>query len=261
MDSFNDFAHKDYLLQILRVHWRRDPLITPDLKMKVRVSSEIIAQLTRDFGTCSDGITTSAITMSLRCPFSLLRLATPVRSIACRHPQCFDRSSIDSTKTSFKCPICGKDCTFFSLFVDGFVQELLTLTHADEVTIDTETGEWRPVALDEKPLENSHEEEKSRGDVIDLTTTPDESTKRVKLYIKPDPGAAAETSTKPFERTPEGLVSMATAQGSVALEPSDAVHNDLALWAAGNPSISFDHQPARRNPVRGSSISDAILIE
>lgn len=65
-------------------------------------------------------------------PFTARLFDVPVRSIHCRHNQCFDRDTFLQTRTGktpsepsspdgFRCPICGCDARPKNLFIDGFL--------------------------------------------------------------------------------------------------------------------------------------------
>ena len=98
------------------------------------------------------------ITLDLTDPFSSSICQRPVRSIVCRHNQCFDLDSFLSTRGSktpsqpsgpdqFKCPICGADARPKNLFIDGFFvkvrDELEQLKRLDAryIVLD-EAGQW-----------------------------------------------------------------------------------------------------------------------
>jgi E3 SUMO-protein ligase PIAS1 len=66
-------------------------------------------------------IVTTASVLSLKCPLSTLRISLPVRSIACRHNQCFDATSylqLQEQGPTWLCPICNNPAPFDSLAVD-----------------------------------------------------------------------------------------------------------------------------------------------
>lgn len=70
-----------------------------------------------------DIIATASI-LSLKCPLSTLRLGLPVRSISCRHNQCFDATSflqLQEQGPTWVCPICNNSATYESLVVDEYV--------------------------------------------------------------------------------------------------------------------------------------------
>nr|CEL66111.1 TPA: MIZ zinc finger protein, putative [Neospora caninum Liverpool] len=63
------------------------------------------------------------------------RLRTPVRSVHCRHPECFDLQFYVRTnylrhcaKSSWKCPLCEEYAFPHELYVDTLVQEILHMT-------------------------------------------------------------------------------------------------------------------------------------
>ena len=98
------------------------------------------------------------ITLDLTDPFSSSICQTPVRSIVCRHNQCFDLDTFLSTRggkapsqpcgpDQFKCPICAADARPKNLFIDGFFvkvrEELEQLKRLDAryIVLD-EAGHW-----------------------------------------------------------------------------------------------------------------------
>jgi hypothetical protein len=111
-----------------------------------------------------DEIESLDITLPLKCPLTLIRLKTPVRGLSCKHFSCFDSSSISilSNNARFiRCPNCNRDFTEAELVIDGFVQEILNNTdeNVDEVTIDSNTGEWRIKPCGKEALESSGDEQ------------------------------------------------------------------------------------------------------
>ena len=69
-----------------------------------------------------DDIVAGAQTMSLKCPLSYMRLATPCRSQHCAHAQCFDATSWYSMMeqtTTYLCPVCDKVLNIDDLIMDG----------------------------------------------------------------------------------------------------------------------------------------------
>lgn len=83
--------------------------------------------------------------MSLKCPLSTMRMQIPCRGINCNHNQCFDAMSFLQTQEQapqWSCPTCNKPCRFEDLVVDEYVQDILSRTSAEQVTIEP-TGEWR----------------------------------------------------------------------------------------------------------------------
>lgn len=283
LHSFGAYNGRDYYFQIVRA--RRDPAhwLQVFQQFTVKSSQSVLTQLRQDFGE-RDGISTASITVSLRCPLSLLRLTTPLRSSRCKHPQCFDFASWSqsvnlepsnatfNTTAVFRCPICDLPCTPDGMYVDGLAQEMLQSiqdTTIEEACIDVEAMAWkpvlgkeqshskpivgedlamRPVGKRKKTLDVSHPSSPSA--VIDLTETPDDSYFGCAdiVLFKADPGApilaqAIEIPSDGFEAGP-------------VLDEADVV-TSVALPLL---RLMVPAQPPRR-PIRGSSISDAIVID
>ena len=85
----------------------------------------------------------------------MVRMKSPVRSVLCKHFQCFDSSTglvVNCNRTTWRCIICSIDTVITNYFIDGytrytcscsFVLDILTKAQtADEVIVDTGTGEW-----------------------------------------------------------------------------------------------------------------------
>lgn len=99
-----------------------------------------------------DIVTTSTV-LSLKCPLSTLRMDLPIRSVTCRHNQCFDATSylqLQEQAPTWLCPLCNNSAPFESLVVDEFVRDILTSTSKslEQVTIEPD-GKW---SLNPKPL-------------------------------------------------------------------------------------------------------------
>ncbi|TDZ27165.1 E3 SUMO-protein ligase SIZ1 [Colletotrichum sidae] len=105
----------------------------------------------------TDIVTTSQV-LSLKCPISYMRLATPCRSTSCTHIQCFDATSflqLQEQGPQWLCPICNRSSPFDQLAVDEYVKEILANTDEDleQVTIEPD-GKWRVVSPQDDQLAN-----------------------------------------------------------------------------------------------------------
>lgn len=95
-----------------------------------------------------DDIQTLSTILSLKCPLSYCRIDTPVRSIHCKHIECFDAKSflqLQQQATTWTCPICNKVIDFDSLAVDDYLYEILQLlkdADIDEIEIN-QNGGWK----------------------------------------------------------------------------------------------------------------------
>ena len=111
----------------------------------------------------TDIIATASV-LSLKCPLSTLRMDLPIRSISCKHNQCFDGTSylqLQEQGPTWLCPICNNSAPFESLAVDEYgppnptyrnrftnhfaryVKDILkkTPTSVDQVTVQP-NGKW-----------------------------------------------------------------------------------------------------------------------
>lgn len=90
--------------------------------------------------------TTDRVDVNFRCPYTIERVKTPVRSKHCIHPRCFDLDThleicanmyqTGSTPYSrrWMCPECQKSARLSELYIDSFVAELLQ-QHAEKEAI------------------------------------------------------------------------------------------------------------------------------
>ncbi|KAH8752867.1 PINIT domain-containing protein [Hyaloscypha finlandica] len=121
-------------------------------------------------------IVTTASVLSLKCPLSTLRISLPVRSIACRHNQCFDATSylqLQEQGPTWLCPICNNPAPFDSLAVDEYVNSILkgTSRSVDQVTIQPD-AKWELNNRKEQPASNSRSNgvaSDSDDDIVEIT--------------------------------------------------------------------------------------------
>jgi E3 SUMO-protein ligase PIAS1 len=69
---------------------------------------------------------------SLKCPLTYMRLDLPVRSISCKHNQCFDATSylqLQEQGPVWICPICNQPAPFRNLAVDEYVPFRCNMAH------------------------------------------------------------------------------------------------------------------------------------
>ncbi|KAJ3275446.1 SUMO ligase siz1 [Terramyces sp. JEL0728] len=92
--------------------------------------------------------------ISIKDPFTRMKLKVPVRSHKCKHTQCFDASSyfaINRTTPKWECPICYINVQHYDLFVDGYMYEVLQKTdeECEGITIapDATWKEKKPVDI------------------------------------------------------------------------------------------------------------------
>ncbi len=87
---------------------------------QLRSKEEVLSRMRKEAE--DDDIQTGAATVSLKCPFSYMRITTPCRSIHCSHVQCFDAESffsINEQSPSWTCPICQRSIKLEELLMDA----------------------------------------------------------------------------------------------------------------------------------------------
>ncbi|KAJ6226943.1 tonalli [Anaeramoeba flamelloides] len=98
--------------------------------------------------------------ISLSCPISKKPIKVPVRTLKCKHRQCFDliqyAKYAERTK-NWRCPICKMQIKFSDLIVDGYVQGLIELEAKDQCQEFQifPNGEWKK--LSKSQLEDLHQ--------------------------------------------------------------------------------------------------------
>lgn len=105
-----------------------------------------------------DLMTTSTV-MSLQCPISYTRMKYPVKSIMCKHLQCYDAlwyiySQIQIP--TWQCPVCQIDIDLKDLALCEYVDQILKNSDEDVEQVELSSdGSWVPV-LEEKAKPNDH---------------------------------------------------------------------------------------------------------
>ena len=116
---------------------------------------------------CDDGLETTSVSLSLRCPLNLSRIVRPMKGKTCNHIQCFEGHSVftlvgNRMDGKFACPICSEMLRIpMDLVCDTYFLELLNSvpSHCNSITLKP-NGEWCPDIVDEDIQGNC---------VIDLT--------------------------------------------------------------------------------------------
>ncbi|KAG5365848.1 E3 SUMO-protein ligase pli1 [Yarrowia sp. B02] len=97
-----------------------------DIKTK-RIAKEKPLQIIRSFYSDED-VVVDNYPLKLKCPISFSRMEIPVRSVFCKHVQCFDGRSflqMQQQAAQWRCPVCDDPMAYASLAVDDFMSEIL----------------------------------------------------------------------------------------------------------------------------------------
>ncbi|CAO3680051.1 unnamed protein product [Rhizopus stolonifer] len=101
-------------------------------------------------------------TLSLRCPLVLTRIKRPVRSIHCKHLQCFDAHAfleMNEQTPTWSCPVCNIPIKEYkSLALDCYSMEILQRTskHVEKVTVEPNGDVFY---IDEHPSQDEYDSE------------------------------------------------------------------------------------------------------
>ncbi|KAG8966476.1 SUMO ligase siz1 [Tulasnella sp. 419] len=143
---------KKYYLQVNLVEVTSSQQLMDKLKKgKYRSKDEVLADRKAQ-SLDDDDIVIGPQKMSVKCPLSYMRIATPTRSSKCVHIQCFDALSWFSMMeitTTWQCPICEQTLDVADLIVDGYFDSILAETpeSVEEVMVEAD-GAWH--SLDNK---------------------------------------------------------------------------------------------------------------
>ncbi|KAI0651937.1 PINIT domain-containing protein [Trametes meyenii] len=191
---------KKYYLAVMLVEVTSvDQLIDRLRKGKYKPKAEILAAMQKSVAD-DDEIIAGHQKMSLKCPLSYMRIATPCRSSTCVHPQCFDALSwysVMEQTTTWMCPVCEKVLNVEDLIIDGYFDDILKHTPDDVEDVIVEAdGQW-------------HTEDNKYGSPEWLAAHP-----RVAPTVKPT--SSTRRAPSPAKPTANG------ANGKVAPRPSNA---------------------------------------
>ncbi|KAJ3538088.1 hypothetical protein NM688_g6572 [Phlebia brevispora] len=146
VNSQQPIAGKKYYLVVMLVEVTSvDQLVERLRKGKYKSSSEIVAKMIQTASE-DDDIIAGSQKLSLKCPLSYMRIATPCRSSTCVHAQCFDAYSwysVMEQTTTWLCPVCEKVLNTEELIVDGYFDDILKGTDEDVEDVMVEAdGQW-----------------------------------------------------------------------------------------------------------------------
>ena len=221
-----------------------------------RTKDDVLSRMRREAE--DDDIEAGAATMSLKCPFSYMRIATPCRSIHCSHVQCFDAYSffsVNEQTPSWACPVCHKNIKVEELIMDGYVDDILKRVPQDEDSVVVEPdGSWHTSDGKVSSAGTAHATPAAEGTPLQerLLNSNDED-------VKPGAGHGKSNGTRtPMDEIvlldspsppPQSAASEA-AQAPAAAAPAAGAPAPAAASAA--PMVNGGSAPAARN---GSSSS------
>ncbi|KAJ3479600.1 hypothetical protein NLI96_g8936 [Meripilus lineatus] len=138
-------SKKFYLVAILVEVTSVETLVERLKKGKYKSSNEIQARMAQN-SSVDDDIVAGHQKMTLKCPLSYMRIATPCRSWHCVHSQCFDATSwfqMMEQTTTWLCPTCEKALNVEDLIIDGYFDEILNSTPSETEDVIVEPdGQW-----------------------------------------------------------------------------------------------------------------------
>jgi E3 SUMO-protein ligase PIAS1 len=165
--------------------------------------------------------------LSLKCPLSAMRIATPCRSTSCAHNQCFDAASylmLQEQAPQWTCPICNHPAPFNNLTIDLYVDGILksSSSNTEQVTIEP-NGAWhlqKQAEAPRRPYSNPTPENDDDGDLIEIQDDKIPS-------LKADPRASMFGGTPPMSsREPSSVASVPRSNKRPASEVIDLTISD-----------------------------------
>lgn len=108
-----------------------------------------------------DDLVTTSTVMSLQCPVSYTRMKYPVKSIMCKHLQCFDALWYIYSQMqipTWQCPVCQIDIDLKNLAICEYVDAILKSSDEEVEQVELSSdGSWVPVVEEAtKPTEKQH---------------------------------------------------------------------------------------------------------
>ncbi|OBA21684.1 hypothetical protein METBIDRAFT_12164 [Metschnikowia bicuspidata var. bicuspidata NRRL YB-4993] len=186
-----------------------------------------------------DGVVVASVPLSLRCPITYARIATPVKSVHCDHVQCFDGLSflmMQERIPAWQCPVCSLRIDEHLLAVSDFLQAVLdgAPPDADAVRLQPD-GSWRPDDAGPRPQAPAPAD--ASVEVISLDSDSDP---------EPDVCTVADATLEPADATLE--------PADTTLEPADT-HAGQDIHAT--PASSDDELVVARNSRKRARVPDA----
>ncbi|KAG1473715.1 hypothetical protein G6F56_000787 [Rhizopus delemar] len=134
--------------------------LVADIEEKIISKSKVLQEL--DKKQEMEGVILESQTLSLRCPLALTRIRRPVRSIHCKHLQCFDARAfleMNEQTPTWSCPVCNIPIEEYkSLALDCYSMEILQRTpkHIEKVTVGPNGDIFY---IDEHPSQDEYDSE------------------------------------------------------------------------------------------------------
>ncbi|KAL1748459.1 PINIT domain-containing protein [Schizophyllum fasciatum] len=215
VNSQQPTAPRKFFMVVMLVETTNVNTLVENLKKTSYRSSAVIQQQMKAQLSDDDDIVAGASKMSLKCPLSFMRIATPSRSTRCVHPQCFDATmwfSVMEQTTTWLCPVCERQLDPKELIIDGYFDSILQLTpdSVEDVIVEADgqwhttdnkygSEEWKathPVATTSKPppprptysptkASGSNDKGKNKVEVFVLDSDDEEDEGRVKRELSP----------------------------------------------------------------------------
>ncbi|KAI0639487.1 PINIT domain-containing protein [Trametes polyzona] len=211
VNSQQPTTSKKYYLAVMLVELTSvDQLIDRLRKGKYRPKAEILADMRKAVAD-DDEIVAGHQKMSLKCPLSYMRIATPCRSSLCVHPQCFDALSwfsVMEQTTTWMCPVCEKVLNVEDLIIDGYFDDILKNTpdSVEDVIVEAD-GLW-------------HTEDNKHGSAEWTTAHPPAAKK------PPSPVKRAPSPVKPVTNGVDGKDKPRPSNAEIVILDSDEEDED-----------------------------------
>ncbi|XP_024530538.1 E4 SUMO-protein ligase PIAL2 isoform X1 [Selaginella moellendorffii] len=190
------------------------------------------------FGSqADDDLMEGASKVSLCCPISRQRIATPVKGLACKHLQCFDfknYTEMNTKRPSWRCPYCNVVVTLQDLRIDMKMAKILREVDGNiKDVMLTNNGSWQ--MLESHPI--SSRTKKTVPVIVDLSEIDNEDAPSL------SPSRPPESTTTPVLRSS----SIFSSSPALTEDRKPDIASLSRTWSANNVS-SIGLAPSRSLP-------------
>ncbi|KAJ3127741.1 SUMO ligase siz1 [Nowakowskiella sp. JEL0407] len=232
----------------------------------------IISKLKERAGPLDEDLVATSTTVSLRDPYSRLRIVIPARSNSCSHVQCYDCETFLSMMESVPtwiCPVCNSSITWESIFVDGYFQDMLDNAPPDTEQIEIDPDfVWSVAMTDEKEKVTLDDPPETTTEVVELiqvdqssarssSTHPENNSNVIDLTLDSDDDEEVTSNTTPSTSTKTTAVAPAnmTTVTPTNAKPSSVFQTNANATAPTNSNAVVTTNPNIIAPTNLSAVA------
>lgn len=234
--------------------------VLDDIRSK-KIQKAKALQILKSFG--DDDIQSDTYPLKLRCPISYSRMEVPVRSVFCKHLQCFDGLSflqMQHQAAQWRCPICDDPMSYVSLAADEFLTEILKHTSDRVDLVDLNPDGTYSIPKEESDIESSPEPEfmkKRKPEPVVIVSLDSSDDEEENVSSRPTPSTT--TAPPPPPPTTTTAAALSNLNRSNSTSNLNNISNNSAHNLATNGALTNGHDVAPsssgRPSLNGSSSS------